>query len=124
VTTRTVIRWRDQDAYGHVNYGVYLDYLAEERSKVLGLHELWDYVIAKLTIQYRAEVTIAAGWVASTCEIAAIGRKSVTTREEMRRPDGVVVIEAEAVLVGFDLEARRSIEMPDHVRAELQRRMR
>jgi acyl-CoA thioester hydrolase len=122
--TRSVIRWRDLDAYGHVNYSVYLDYLAEERTRMLGLGELWEYVIVELTIRYRSEVRFADGYVETTCEIVRIGNKSVTTREELRAPDGRLAVESEAVLVGFDLEARQSVEMPDHVRAELERRMR
>ena len=44
------IRWRDMDAYGHVNNAVYLNYLEECRDRLVedlfGTAEAWDFVLA------------------------------------------------------------------------------
>ena len=52
------IRWRDQDAYGHVNNAVYLTYLEEVRDewleRTLGrVDSLSDFVIARVAIDFR-----------------------------------------------------------------------
>ena len=57
------IRWRDVDAYRHVNNAVYLTYLEEVRDEwlegVLGSdsESLWDFVLARVAIDYRSELT-------------------------------------------------------------------
>lgn len=122
-SARTEIRFRDLDGYGHVNYAVYLDYLERARTATLGLRTLWDYVIVRLTVQYRSEVRFEDAEVVATCDLVDIGRSSVTTREELRTAGGRLAVEAEAVLVAFDLEERRSHRIPDDVRAELERRL-
>ena len=54
------IRWRDMDAYGHVNNAVYLTYLEECRDRwvrsVLGDAA---FVIVRIAIDYRRELSLA-----------------------------------------------------------------
>ena len=101
---RIRIRWRDLDAYGHVNNAVYLNYLEEARDavvqKVLGpVTNTWDFVLARVAIDYRAELTQDDGEVLVRCRLHTIGRASLRTREEVAKLDGTLSAEAESVVV-------------------------
>ena len=122
---RIRIRWRDMDAYGHVNNAVYLTYLEECRDawvhEVLGpLTETWDFVLARVEIDYRRELTQADGEVVVTCRPARIGRSSIETREEIRRTDGVLAARASAVIVPRDPSTGRSRPLREEERAALE----
>jgi acyl-CoA thioester hydrolase len=57
------IRWRDVDAYGHVNNAVFLTYLEEARDewleRALGADgNAWDYVLARVAVDFRRELTL------------------------------------------------------------------
>ena len=60
---RIEIRWRDVDAYRHVNNAVYATYLEEGRDEWLE-HTLaevgspWDYVLARVAIDFRRELRL------------------------------------------------------------------
>ena len=112
---RIAIRWRDMDAYGHVNNAVYLTYLEESRDawaqSVLGpVSDRWDFVLAHVEIDYRSQLTQDDGEVIVRCRLASYGRSSVRTREEVRTLDGTLSANAESVIVPRDqktLSARR-----------------
>jgi acyl-CoA thioester hydrolase len=97
------IRWRDMDAYGHVNNAVYLNYLEEGRDRLVeqlfGPADAWDFVLAHVGIDFRHELTQADGVVSVSIEVAGFGRSSVRTRERIVKPDGTLAAEAEAVIV-------------------------
>ena len=104
------IRQRDLDAYQHVNNAVYSTYLEEcrdEWSTVSSLMltapaaEAWDFVIARLQINFRRELRLEDDVVQIRCGLARIGSSSVTTREEIRAGEELAT-EAEAVLVFRD----------------------
>jgi len=108
---RVEIRWRDLDAYHHVNNAVYSTYLEECRDEwleqALGtVDETWDFVLARLAIDFRRELRLEDDVVAVRCALARIGRSSVTTREEIR-VNGELAVEAEAVLVARDSATKR-----------------
>jgi len=102
---RIEIRWRDMDAYRHVNNAVYLTYLEEARDewleRVLGdLVRPWDFVLARVAVDFRRElVQEIDDAVLVRCCLDRIGTSSVRTHEEVRFLDGAVSAEAEAVLV-------------------------
>ena len=101
------IRWKDVDAYRHVNNAVYLTYLEECRDEWLeqalgDADGSWDFVIARVAIDYRRELRLEDDAVVVRCGLDAIGTSSVRTREEVRTVDGVLAAEAEAVLVARD----------------------
>ncbi len=125
---RIRIRWRDMDAYGHVNNGVYLTYLEECRDawaqELLGSVEgSWDFVLAHIGIDYRSQLTQSDGEVIVRCRLASIGRSSVRTREEIVKADGTIAAEAEAVVVPRDPDAGRARPLTERelelLRAEL-----
>ena len=107
------IRWRDVDAYRHVNNAVYATYLEECRDEwieaVLGRQAaLWDFVLARVAIDFRRELRQEDDTVTVRIGLVRIGRSSVTTREEIFTSEGGLSAEAEAVLVARDPESGRS----------------
>jgi acyl-CoA thioester hydrolase len=118
------IRWRDIDNYGHVNNAVYLNYLEECRDRLVeelfGAGEAWDFVLARVAIDFRAELTQADGEVLVRCEVAGFGRSSVRTRERIEKRDGTVSAEAESVIVPR-VDASTSRALDDREREILRR---
>ena len=124
------IRWRDMDAYGHVNNAVYLTYLEECRDawaqELLGsVGGSWDFVLAHVGVDYRRQLTQADGAVVVRCGLASFGRSSIRTKEVIVMSDGTLAAEAEAVVVPRDPKADRSRPLSDAERglleAELER---
>jgi len=122
------IRWRDQDAYGHVNNAVYLTYLEEVRDewleRALGdAGDAWGYVTARVAIDFRRELTQDDDAIVARLWLTRIGTSSVTTREEIVTAGGELAAEAEAVLVARDTETGRSRPLSDVERAALEREL-
>lgn len=106
------IRWRDMDAYGHVNNAVYLNYLEECRDALA--HELfgadaWDFVLAHVGIDYRSQLTQDDGVIGVTCRVDAYGTSSIRTKEQILKADGSVAAEAESVIVPRDERGSRPL---------------
>ena len=123
---RVEIRWHDVDAYDHVNNAVYLTYLEECRDEWLE-HAFgndpgtWDFVIARIAIDFRRELRLDDDTVLVRCRLARIGTSSVTTQEEIRTNGGELAAEAEAVLVARDPETVRSRALRPEERSALER---
>jgi acyl-CoA thioester hydrolase len=123
---RIEIRWRDLDAFGHVNHVVFLTYLEESRDEWLGgslgdPDGVWDWVLARMEIDYRRELALADDAVVATCRLARIGRSSVSTHEEVRTAGGDLAAEASAVLVARDRDSGRSRPLTAAERAAFER---
>jgi acyl-CoA thioester hydrolase len=120
---RIEIRWRDLDAYQHVNQAVYLTYLEETLDDwiraVLGLGEgeVWNYVAARVAIDYRNELRLEDRPAIGSVRLERVGTKSVTVRAEVRARDGRLAAEAELVIVARDPETCRSRPLSDGERA-------
>jgi acyl-CoA thioester hydrolase len=120
------IRWRDLDAFNHVNHVVFLTYLEEVRDewlgRVLGDAEfVWGYVIARVEIDYRRELTLDDDAVVARCSLERLGTKSVVTSEAILTRAGETAAEAKAVLVARDSETARSRVITDVERAAFER---
>jgi acyl-CoA thioester hydrolase len=123
---RVEIRWRDLDGFGHVNNAVYLTYLEECRDEWLaqalgGEEGTWDYVIARIAIDFRRELRLEDEGVVIRCRLERIGTSSVATTEEIRTESGELAAEAEAVLVARDSGSGRARPLTDAERASLER---
>ena len=110
---RVEIRWSDVDAYMHVNNAVYATYLEECRDEWVDLvvgeaGDAWDYVLARVAIDFRRELRLEDEEVVVTCALDRIGNSSLTLREQILTRDGELSAEAEAVLVARDRELGRS----------------
>jgi acyl-CoA thioester hydrolase len=123
---RIEIRWRDQDAYGHVNNAVYATYLEEARDEwlrqALGADgDTWDFVLARVAIDFRRELRQKDDGVVARCRLTEIGRSSLRMREELLLESGELAAEAEAVLVARDRESGRSRPLTDAERKAFER---
>jgi acyl-CoA thioester hydrolase len=123
---RVEIRWNDVDAYRHVNNAVYLTYLEECRDEWLdgvleAAENAWDFVIARVAIDFRRELTLEDEEVVVSCELERIGTSSLTTREAIRTSGGELAAEAEAVLVARDPSTGSSRPLSTDERAALER---
>ena len=119
------IRWRDLDAYGHVNHAAFATYLQEVRDEWLeralgGDGDLWDYVVARVAIDYRRELRLEDDRVRARCGLDSLGTSSVRTREAVVAGDGQVAAEAEAVLVARDPETQRPRPLTESERIRLE----
>jgi acyl-CoA thioester hydrolase len=123
---RVEIRWSDVDAYMHVNNAVYATYLEECRDEwvdaTLGeASDSWDFVLARVAIDFRRELRLEDEEVLVSCALARIGNSSITLSEQIRTRDGELAAEAEAVLVARDREAGRSRLLTDAEREAFER---
>jgi acyl-CoA thioester hydrolase len=116
---RETVRFRDVDALGHVNNAVFLTYLEEARIAFLvplGA-EVSNMILARVEIDFRAPLRMG-----DEIEIgvrpANVGTKSFELEYEVRSGDAVAA-EAKTVLVSFDYESGRSIELPESWREAL-----
>jgi acyl-CoA thioester hydrolase len=110
---RIEIRWRDLDALGHVNNAVYATYLEECRDEwavraLGGFGDPWEWVLARVAIDFRRELTQEDDLVVVSATLVRIGRSSLTLREEIRKLDGTLSAEAESVIVARDRDTGRS----------------
>lgn len=126
---RIEIRWRDMDAYGHVNNAVYLNYLEECRDRwveqVLGpvSDDTWHFVLARVAIDYRSELKQDDDEIVVRCRLEAIGRSSIRTREEIMKADGTVSALAEAVVVPRDPRTGTPRPLTDAERGALEQEL-
>jgi acyl-CoA thioester hydrolase len=117
------IRWRDLDPYGHVNHAVFLTYLEEVRDEWLTAavgNDALGYVVARVEIDYRRELTQKDDRVVARIGLGSLGTSSVRTVEELVVKDGDLAAEARAVLVACD-GSHRPRPLTDEERAVLER---
>jgi acyl-CoA thioester hydrolase len=117
---RIDIRWRDLDAFGHVNQAVYGTYGEEIVDawfrEVLGLEEgqVWDYVVVRLTTDFRSELRLADKQVIGSARLVRIGNSSVTLALELRAAsDGRLASETEVVFAAWDMKTRKSRQLTE-----------
>jgi acyl-CoA thioester hydrolase len=120
------IRWRDVDAYLHVNNAVYATYLEECRDEwferaLAQAGDPWDFVLARVAIDFRRELRLEDESVVVSCRLDRIGNASLTLREEIRTVGGELAAECEAVLVARDRETGRSRPLTGGERAAFAR---
>ena len=117
------IRWRDLDPYGHVNHAVYVTYLEELRDdwlkERLGLGGVWDYVVARIALDYRRELRAEDGPLRAEFAVERLGRTSVTLHERLLTAAGEEAAGAETVLVAIDRAGGRPRPLTDAERAAL-----
>jgi acyl-CoA thioester hydrolase len=104
---RIEIRWRDLDALRHVNNAVYATYLEEARDEWMqrvlgGAGDLWDYVLVRVAIDFRRELSQEDDAVLVRTRLTRIGTSSLTLREQIVKLDGTLAAEAESVVVARD----------------------
>jgi acyl-CoA thioester hydrolase len=109
---RENVRFRDVDALGHVNNAVFLTYLEEARIGFLQPMgaDASGMILARVEIDFRAPLRTG-----DELEIGVrprgVGTKSFELEYEVRARD-TVAAEARTVLVSFDYETGRAVEVP------------
>jgi acyl-CoA thioester hydrolase len=120
---RDTVRYRDADAFGHVNNAVYLTYLEDARNAWLadlGLvrrREDLAMILARAEIDYRDQLGIGDE-VEVGVRCARVGTKSFELEYELRA-GARLVAEAKTVLVCFDYERGETVAVYDEWRAAL-----
>ncbi|CAN5570622.1 thioesterase family protein [soil metagenome] len=122
---RIDIRWRDMDAFGHVNNSVYLTYLEEVRDewleRALGSSvETWGFVIGRVAIDFRVPLRQSDRWVLACCRLHSIGTSSFRTSERLLAPSGRLAAEAETVMVAIDRDSGASRPLTEQERRRLE----
>jgi acyl-CoA thioester hydrolase len=119
------VRWRDADALGHVNHAVFLTYLEEGRdaffAETLGDDPM--YVVARLEVDFRAEIRLADRRVTVRVEVERLGTTSITTRETILTPSDEPAAEARVVTVQWDPRNRKPVPFTAESRARLEARL-
>ncbi len=122
---RIEIRWRDLDAAEHVNNAVFLTYLEESRDewldRTLGNAGGFDYLLARVAVDYRRELRLEDDEVVARVGLARVGTTSLSTREELLTAGGELAAEAEAVVVARDPDSGRPRPFSPEERAALER---
>ncbi len=122
--SRIPVRWRDLDPLGHVNSAVFLTFL--ETGRDLWLREVLgddlgpeEYVVARIEVDFRAEVPRGTEYVQSVHVVEAVGRSSITLNERLADPSGVTVTEARTVIVLWNPEDHGSRQVTEVEREAL-----
>lgn len=105
-TTEIRIRYRDLDTQNHVNNAVYGTYLEQARAAYIEqvLDRALDrclVVLAHISIDYRAPVTLADESVSVAVRTLDLGKSSIPMEYEIRTGNGVAAT-AESVMVTID----------------------
>ena len=119
------VAFRDLDAFGHVNNGVYLTYIENARigyaRDVIGIESLEGLlmIVASVKIDFRSRANLG-----DTLEIGArttrVGTKSFDLEHEIRAQDGRLVAEAQTTLVAFDYDADQTMPIPPEWRERIE----
>jgi acyl-CoA thioester hydrolase len=88
---------------------VYLDEARDDAlRRTVGNFATWPNVLVHASIDYRREIALGVREVVVRTEITAVGGSSVRFAQTVLGADGDIAAEAEAVLVAWDPETRRS----------------
>jgi acyl-CoA thioester hydrolase len=111
------VRFRDVDAFGHVNNAVYSTYLEQARIDYLedvvgeGIFDDVGFVIADLHVDFARPIDYDES-VVVTVRAGELGTSSIPVEHEIRA-DGSVAATAEGMLVAYDSEAEEPRPIPD-----------
>ena len=115
---RDTVRFRDVDAWGHVNNAVYLTYCEDARMAYLSdlgvLSGIEDatMILARAEIDFRSPTRVG-----ETLEIGVrtgrVGTRSFDLEYEVRAGSPLrLVAESRSVLVAYDYDKHRAMEIP------------
>ncbi len=120
------VRWSDVDAYGHVNNVKYFEYYQEARiaflatcgQTLLRAEGTEQFVVARLTVDYRRPILFRREPFPIDSWVTRIGTSSYDVQSQIRDCDEVLS-RATAVLVAYDLEGSRARPLTDAERTAL-----
>ena len=121
------MRWRDLDAFNHVNNSSFLTYLEEARIRWFAhwdcewVNDAFAPLLAAVQLNYRMPIPYPADVVV---ELYAdrIGGSSVTVGHRIVSADGATLYcDGHVVMVWIDRTSQRPMPLPEPVRAALER---
>ncbi len=126
-STPVKIRFRDLDAFGHVNNAVYFTFMEMARVAYfsqIGLLKSGEFpspffIIAEATCQFKAPIDMQTSLIVQV-RVSRLGRSSFDM--EYRFVDeagGAVLATGRTVQVTFDYTANRSVPLPEEWRAAI-----
>ena len=118
--TTLQVRFRDIDAFGHVNNAVFFSYLELARIRYLldvlepaTPFERLPLILARVELDFRSPIMFGED-VEVTTQVDRIGRSSIAMSHRLTAgAEGRLVGESESVLVTYDYAAARPIPVPD-----------
>lgn len=122
--TRVEVRFRDIDAFGHVNNAVTSTYV--EQARVRYLHDvlavdpvgLMPLILATITVDYVSPIFFRDS-VEIGSRVDWIGTSSIAMSHDLWADDGRELARASSVLVTYDYDRARPMPVPDDWRAAL-----
>ncbi len=126
--TTLQVRFRDTDAFGHVNNAVFFSYaeLARVRYLIDVLEpdepfERMPLILARVECDFRSPILFGQE-VGVETRVERIGRSSIAMRHRMTAtPDARVVADVDSVLVTYDDAAARPMPVPEDWRERIGR---
>jgi acyl-CoA thioester hydrolase len=124
--TSVQVRFRDTDAFGHVNNAVFFSYAELARIRYLldviqpeGSFDRMPLILARAAIDFRSPIQFGEEVTVET-RVHRIGRSSIAMRHRMTAtPDDRLVAEVDSVLVTYDYAAARPMPVPDAWRGRI-----
>lgn len=121
--TSLQVRFRDTDAFGHVNNAVFASYTELARIRYLidvlrpdGPFDRMPLILAHLAIDFRSPILFGEEVIVET-RVDRVGRTSFAMGHRMTTGDGRLVGEVASVLVAYDYQAARPMPIPEAWRA-------
>jgi acyl-CoA thioester hydrolase len=123
VFTEVTLRYSDMDTLGHLNNAVYSTFF--EAGRVVHYKQVFlpvmppqtDFVLVKLTIEFKAEARYP-GLARISTRVTRLGGSSVTYTQEITI-DGKLVATGESICALFDTVKRKAVRMPDVMRRQV-----
>jgi acyl-CoA thioester hydrolase len=121
------VRFRDLDAFGHVNNAVYFTFMEMARVEYfrqIGLLKPGEFpspffIIAEATCQYKAPIDMETPLVVQV-RVSRLGHSSFDMEYRLlHEVSGAVLAVGRTVQVAFDYDAKRSVPLPDEWRAAI-----
>ena len=120
---RETVRYRDLDAWGHVNNAVYLTYCEDARMAyfahlgIMRTVEEAQMILARAEVDFRSP-TRAGDELEIGVRPGRVGTKSFVLEYEVRTANRLVA-ESRSVLVAYDYAHAQAMEIPDEWRSRL-----
>jgi acyl-CoA thioester hydrolase len=122
------VRFRDIDAFGHVNNAVFSTFAEQARVQylldVIGMpdgFERMPLILARLEIDYRSPIRLGERIVVES-RVDRIGRSSIGMVHRILADDGRLAADVQSVLVTYDYAAARPMPVPDDWRSRIAER--
>jgi len=116
------VRWRDLDALGHVNNGVYFTYLEQARLQYLRKLGLFSadpaevgMILAEVSCQFKSPLGLGERVTIHT-RVSELRNSSFFFEYRVEGKDGRIVATARSAQVCYDYQNQRPIPIPDEWR--------